>query len=88
MTPTAAPPNQPVVDESNSTFVERRVAGPSEGTPVRERRQFVNSYADLSPPAQELAQAIDQYKLHHRRRFINYEEMLSVFLSLGYQRDD
>ena len=88
MTPTAAPLNPSTASETSSTFVERRGAGAAEGTPVRERRQFANSYADLSPPAQELAQAIDQYKLRHRRRFINYEEMLSVFLSLGYQRDD
>ena len=30
--------------------------------------------------------AIDQYKLLHRRRFITYEEMLSVFQSLGYEK--
>ena len=36
--------------------------------------------------AQELARAIDGYKLRHRRRFITYEEMLSVIKSLGYQR--
>ena len=34
----------------------------------------------------ELAQAIDQYKLRHRRRFITFEEMLAVVKSLGYHR--
>ena len=88
MTPTASPANPSAVDSSSSTFVERRGSGPIEGAPVRERRQFTNSHSELSPPAQELAQAIDQYKLRHRRRVINYEEMLSVFLSLGYHRND
>lgn len=88
MTPTASPANATTADITSTGFVDRRGSAPVEGAPVRERRQFANSYSDLSPPAQELAQAIDQYKLRHRRRFINYEEMLSVFLSLGYQRND
>ena len=53
---------------------------------ICERRQFANSHDDLSPEAAELAQAIDQYKLLHRRRFITFEEMLSVVQSLGYRR--
>ncbi len=67
------------------TFVDRRsyvVVQP----PAHERRQFSNSHEDLSPDAQELARAIDGYKLHHRRRFITYEEMLSVVKSLGYHK--
>ncbi len=67
-------------------FVDRReLTGPSTGT-GRERRQFTNSHEHLSPEAAELARAIDQYKLQHRRRFINFEEMLSIFKGLGYQR--
>ena len=54
--------------------------------PICERRQFGNSHDDLSPDAAELAQAIDQYKLLHRRRFITFEEMLAVVKSLGYRR--
>ena len=38
------------------------------------------------PMPSELAQAIDQYKLRHRRRFITFEEMLAVVKSLGYSR--
>ncbi|MCA9259060.1 MAG: hypothetical protein KDA61_07665 [Planctomycetales bacterium] len=69
---------------STPDFVDRRVANES---PVgRERRQFTNSYGELSPEAGELAAAIDQYKMRHRRRFINYEEMLAIIKSLGYQR--
>jgi hypothetical protein len=51
-----------------------------------ERRQFGNSHHSLSPDARELAQAIDNYKLQNRRRFITYEEMLNVIHSLGYSK--
>jgi hypothetical protein len=71
---------------TEATFVDRRSYDPGVGTPSRERRQFTNSHAELSSDACELAQAIDQYKLTHRRRFITYEEMLSVVKSLGYRR--
>ena len=63
------------------------ITRPRPGPPQRERRQFTNSHDDLSPEAQELAQAIDSYKLMHRRRFITYEEMLAVMKSLGYKRN-
>jgi len=67
-------------------FVERRKPAIVEDMPVCERRQFSNSHEELSPEAAELARAIDQYKLFHRRRFITYEEMLGVIKSLGYSR--
>jgi hypothetical protein len=66
--------------------VDRRSYDPGVGRPARERRQFANSHEDLSPEACELALAIDEYKLVHRRRFITYEEMLSVVKSLGYHK--
>ena len=76
-------------EEANSivgeTFVDRRSSS-SEGVPVRERRQFANSHLELSPEAAELARAIDSYKMRHRRRFIDFEEMLSVVKSLGYKK--
>jgi hypothetical protein len=56
------------------------------GPPGFERRQFTNSHEELSPEARELAQAIDGYKVRHRRRFINSEEMLAVVKSLGYHK--
>ena len=71
---------------SPEPFIDRRDRGvltPSLGS---ERRQFANSHDDLSPDAAELATAIDGYKLRHRRRFITYEEMLSVILSIGYHK--
>ena len=67
-------------------FVDRRGYDPLSPQPIRERRQFANSHDDLSPEALELANAIDQYKLHHRRRFVNFEEMLAVIKSLGYHK--
>jgi hypothetical protein len=75
-----------IVQETNATFVDRRDPGAGQGPPTRERRQFANSHDELSPDAKELAQAIDGYKLRHRRRFITFEEMLSVITSLGYHR--
>jgi hypothetical protein len=66
-------------------FLDRR-AGQGGGAPGVERRQFTNSHTELSPPARELAEAIDGYKLMHRRRFITYEEMLAVIESIGYQK--
>lgn len=69
-----------------STFTDRRQPASPGRNEGRERRQFANSHEQLSPEAAELAQAIDQYKLQHRRRFINFEEMLSIFKSLGYQK--
>jgi hypothetical protein len=63
------------------------MGGPGGPPPGGERRnQFGNCYDGLSPDAQQLAEAIDQYKLQNRRRFITYEEMLSVIKSLGYHR--
>lgn len=73
--------------ETPSTdFVERRNYEMGQDVPVRERRQFTNSHDELSPNARELAMAIDEYKLRHRRRFITFEEMLGVVESLGYTK--
>ncbi len=74
------------LETSPATFVDRRSYDVSGRGPNFERRQFANSHEELSPEALDLAQAIDGYKLLHRRRFITYEEMLSVIKSLGYQR--
>jgi len=74
------------VPQSAVPFVDRRSPAGSSGTPAVERRQFTNSHEGLSPDAVELAQAIDHYKLRHRRRFITFEEMLAVMKSLGYHR--
>ena len=67
-------------------FVDRRKNNGSAPAENRERRQFTNSHSELSPEAAELAHAIDHYKLTHRRRFINFEEMLGIIKSLGYSK--
>gem|GEM_PF-451698 len=67
-------------------FIDRRKNREGSPPPGGERRQFGNSYADLSPEAQELGRAVDAYKLQHHRRFINYEELLAVIKSLGYHK--
>ncbi len=72
--------------EINSAFQDRRTSGQERKSAGFERRQFSNSYDDLTPEAAELGRAIDAYKLLHRRRFINYEEMLAIVKSLGYQK--
>ena len=78
MTQTMPSPTQP--------FVDRRSYPPEPAAPMHERRQFANSHEGLTADASELANAIDQYKLIHRRRFITFEEMLSVIQSLGYHK--
>lgn len=67
-------------------FVERRAPRETEAAGF-ERRQFANSYRELSPDAKELAEAIDSYKVRHRLRFITFEEMLQVIQDLGYRND-
>ena len=67
-----------------ATFIDRR--NTDERSSGFERRQFGNSHATLSPDARELAEAIDAYKVEHRRRYITFEEMLKVIQSLGYQK--
>lgn len=68
-------------------FVDRRQGGGARtAPPAYERRQFGNTYDNLTPDARELALAIDSYKLRNHRRFVTYEEMLFVVKSLGYAK--
>lgn len=76
-----------LLDSPVGQFVDRRNYDQGAAAqPSRERRQFTNSHEELSPEARELARAIDEYKLLHRRRFITYEEMLGVVKELGYHK--
>jgi hypothetical protein len=74
------------METSSGSFVDRRNYDVSATPPAFERRQFTNSHDDLSPDARELALAIDGYKMRHRRRFVDFEEMLAVIKSLGYRK--
>jgi hypothetical protein len=76
---------QGVITTEQELFIDRRSS--TGQAPGVERRQFTNSHENLSPDARELAQAIDGYKLMHRRRFITCEEMLAVIKELGYKKD-
>lgn len=74
----------PIVPQGAS-FVDRRLTG----GPRREggeRRQFIDSRATFRPEVIELAEAVDQYKLRHRRRFITFEELCDVITELGYHK--
>ena len=73
---------------SEHTFHDRRDASFPSTPPGVERRQFTNSHEELSPRARELAVAIDEYKVRHRRRFITFEEVLQVIEDLGYSRQE
>lgn len=66
-------------------FVDRRQR--EETSPVgAERRQFAGNYRDLSPEAKRLSDAIDQYKLCHRRRVIDPDEIVGILKSIGYRQ--
>ncbi len=77
------PTTQPVTDVS---FVDRRQQLGNSGN--GERRQFGNSYHNLSPEGKKLAEAIDTYKLEHHRRYITTDELLGVLGRLGYERSE
>ncbi len=66
-------------------FAERRQSG-GPRKDGGERRQFVDSRQTFRPEVIELAEAVDQYKLRHRRRFITFEELYDVIAELGYRK--
>ena len=82
--------NQPFSNAASTNddadFIDRRNPEIQRNSPGLERRQFSDGHSSLSPDAAELGQAIDQYKLEHCRRYISYEEMLSIVKSLGYEK--
>lgn len=70
--------------EKQTAFVDRR--GTQDGPPGVERRQFSDQRTEQRPEVRELAEAVDQYKLRHRRRFVTFDELYNVMISLGYHR--
>ncbi|QDT36386.1 hypothetical protein [Stratiformator vulcanicus] len=74
-----------VIDQKEAGFVDRRRqdSGRNAGP---ERRQFRNNYGNDRPEVAELGEAIDQYKMMHRRRFITFEELYGVIEGLGYHK--
>ena len=70
--------------QTESGFVERRQG--DQGSGGRERRQFRDGNRSARPEVAELADAVDNYKMDNRRRFITFEELLDVMQGLGYHK--
>ncbi len=77
---------QPLVEQKPTGFVDRRSSCPEGRSALPERRQFRDSHSHRRPEVAELGEAIDQYKLRHRRRFITFEELYDVISGLGYHK--
>jgi hypothetical protein len=75
-----------VISTDTELFIDRRSTSPVSTAPGVERRQFSNSYEGLTPEARDLAQAIDGYKLMHRRRFITYDPRRPTKQFVGFLR--
>lgn len=69
----------------NPGFVDRRSGGDS-NAPGVERRQFRDGNRASRAEVAELADAIDNYKIQNRRRFITFDEIYDVMVSLGYHK--
>ncbi len=65
---------------------DRRSENRSEDYSGPNRRQFGDSRDNTRPEVAQLADAVDQYKLRNRRRFITYEELYDVMYELGYRQ--
>lgn len=77
---------QSVVEQPGPVFVERRQCDAGAAQSQSERRQFRDGDRSARPEVAELANAVDDYKLAHRRRFITFEELFDVVASLGYHK--
>ena len=78
---------QTVLEQQNSqSFVDRRAGVEGGREAGSERRQFSASASATRPEIAELSEAVDQYKLRHRRRFITFEELYDVMSELGYHK--
>lgn len=75
-----------LTEQKPSVFVDRRQIRGNERGDGPERRQFQDSRDSARPDVAELAEAIDQYKLRHRRRFITFDELFDVISDLGYHK--
>lgn len=66
-------------------FVDRRQSREG-GYNGPDRRQFSDGKKCSRPEVVELSDAIDQYKLRHRRRFVTFDEIYDIMISLGYHK--
>jgi hypothetical protein len=77
---------QSVIQQPEAVFVERRQRDTGTAPSQSERRQFRDGDRSARPEVAELANAVDDYKIAHRRRFITFEELFDVMASLGYHK--
>lgn len=75
-----------LLESAGSVFIERRQRDPDTSPAVAERRQFRDGSRSDRPDVAELANTIDDYKVANRRRFITFEELFDVMISLGYHK--
>ncbi len=77
---------QILLETPPASFIDRRQRDQSSAPATSERRQFRDGDRSARPEVAELANAIDDYKVAYRRRFITFEELFDVMTSLGYHR--
>ena len=77
---------QMFADQKPVSFIDRRNHQSADRPDGHERRQFRDAHTAANPDVIELGEAIDGYKLQHRRRFITFEELHQVITSLGYHK--
>ena len=77
---------QQLASVEDRNFVDRRNAGANTTVAGFERRQFRDGNRSARPEVAEFADAIDEYKITHRRRFVTFEELFDVMASLGYHK--
>jgi hypothetical protein len=75
-----------VIEQRGSVFVERRQCDAGTAPVGSERRQFRDGDRSARPEVVEFANAVDDYKIAHRRRFITFEELFDVMTSIGYHK--
>lgn len=75
-----------LIEMKATEFEDRRNKEENEAPRGLERRQFRDSHNEDRPEIAEMAEAIDQYKIRHRRRFITFEELFDVMADLGYHK--
>lgn len=77
---------QAETQQKSAAFIERRAQSEGRRPDGPERRQFRDGQCATRPEVVELSEAVDQYKLMHRRRFITFDELYDVMASLGYHK--
>ena len=75
-----------VIEQPGAVFVERRQRDVNAASTGTERRQFRDGDRSARPEVAELANAVDDYKIAHHRRFITFEELFDVMTSIGYHK--